>query len=110
DSWKRHLYVYSGQFIALLLAIPLGYVVYGLSTHQLHVDKNLNFYWMDADSYQQKSQAEFQIAQQKTVEDQRNLFFSSLRLQSIQLYTADQGGASYGNRVYKTTFSRAKTK
>jgi serine/threonine protein kinase/uncharacterized protein YgiM (DUF1202 family) len=45
DSWKRHLYIYSGQFLALLIAIPLGIIIYGLATHQLHVDNNWRFNW-----------------------------------------------------------------
>lgn len=45
DSWKRYLYVYSGQFLALLILIPLAIIVYGLATHQLHIDNNWRFNW-----------------------------------------------------------------
>jgi len=110
DSWKRYLRVYSGQFLALLLAIPLTYIVYGLTTHQLHVDKNWKFYWMEADAYQEKAQADYQIEQQKAIEDKTNSFLSYLRLQSIKLFSAGITSPAYGNRIYKTTFSRAKTK
>lgn len=45
DSWKRYLYMYSGQFLALLIAIPIAIIMNGLFTHQLHIDKNWNFNW-----------------------------------------------------------------
>ena len=45
DSWKRYLYIYSGQFLALLIVIPLAIIVYGLVTHQLHIDNNWRFNW-----------------------------------------------------------------
>ncbi len=48
DSWKRYLYVYSGQFLALLILIPLAIIIYGLATHQLHVDDNWRFNWNSA--------------------------------------------------------------
>ncbi len=48
DSWKRYLYVYSGQFLALIIAIPLAIIIYGLATHQLHVDNNWRFNWGNA--------------------------------------------------------------
>lgn len=48
DSWKRYLYVYSGQFLALLIAIPLVIIIYGLATHHLHIDNNWRFNWRSA--------------------------------------------------------------
>ncbi len=43
DSWKRYLYIYSGQFLALLIAIPLAIAVYGIATHQFHIGNGSNF-------------------------------------------------------------------
>lgn len=110
DSWKRYLRVYLGQFLAFVLAIPFTYVVYGFASHQLHVDKNLNCYWMEADAYQEKTQVDYQVEQQKALENKTNSFLSYLRLQSIKLYEGGISGPAYGNRSYKTKFARAKTR
>jgi serine/threonine protein kinase/uncharacterized protein YgiM (DUF1202 family) len=45
DSLKRYLYIYSGQFLALLIAIPLAIIIYELATHQLRIDNNWRFQW-----------------------------------------------------------------
>ena len=45
DSRKRYLNIYSAQLIALLIAIPLGIIVYGLATHRLSIDNNWRFHW-----------------------------------------------------------------
>jgi len=49
DSWYRYLLIHSGQFLALLSAIPLAIIIHGIATHRLHIDNNWRFNWVAHD-------------------------------------------------------------
>lgn len=45
DSRIRLLYVHSGQILALIIAIPLIFLIYAIASDKLIIDRNLNFSW-----------------------------------------------------------------
>jgi serine/threonine protein kinase len=51
-SRKCFAKLYSGQIIAFIIALPLTFFIYALASQQLHIDKNLRFYWMNEGEYQ----------------------------------------------------------
>ena len=51
QSRKCFIRLYSGQIIAFIITLPVAFFIYALATQQLHIDKNLRFYWMDENEY-----------------------------------------------------------
>lgn len=51
-SRKCFIKLYYGQIIAFMIALPLIFFIYALASQQLHIDKNLRFYWMNDNEYQ----------------------------------------------------------
>ncbi len=105
DSWNRYLYIYSGQIMSFLLLLPLTFFVFKIADHQLHFDKNWKPYFMGANAFLQKTNAD-NAAEQKII---ANSFLSTISPQNIKIFSSGINSPARGNRHYSNSFRTSQT-
>jgi hypothetical protein len=121
DSWKRYLWIYSGQFIALLIAIPLFLLIYAVGSHNLHISKDWKFYKMNPTQYYSnynRQIREKKVAEQnKIAEQKRNVILAEKRrlareveIHEVKFFESGQNDTEYKKRKYNEYFSKNTTR
>jgi serine/threonine protein kinase len=109
DSWSRYFYIYSGQLLAFILLLPLAFFVYEIATLNLHFDKNMKPFFMDANAYQEKTQTDFAEEQKRIADDKASSFLSGINVQNIKLFASGSTTPAMGNRYYQNSFVGSQT-